>query len=236
MPAAIPTRRRAVWPGAGPRVLAWGAPRPQNLLMPQSTIKPMSSPSNPIPAVAPGFLSGQLLIAMPSMSDPRFARTVICICAHTADGAMGLVLNRPIVRPSFAELLAQLDIKPDPPIRIAPMCAGGPVDAGRGFMLHTTDWTGDGSLAVSESLALTASLDVLRVIASGAGPRACLLALGYAGWGPGQLEQEIQANAWLSVESDDTLIFDHDYDTKWRRALGRLKVDPLLLSDTAGHA
>jgi len=217
-------------------VLAWGATRPQNLLMPQSTIKQMSTPPDPSPAAAPGFLSGQLLIAMPSMSDPRFARSVICICAHTSDGAMGLVLNRPIVRPSFAELLTQLDIKPAPPIRVAPMCAGGPVDSARGFMLHTADWTGDGSLAVNDSLALTASLDVLRVIASGAGPRACLLALGYAGWGPGQLEQEIQANAWLSVEPDDTLIFDHDYDTKWRRALGRLKIDPLLLSDTAGHA
>lgn len=209
--------------------------------MPQSTIKQMSPPpdpipTDPIPTATPGFLAGQLLIAMPSMTDPRFARTVICICAHTSDGAMGLVLNRPILRPSFADLLTQLDIKPTPPVRAAPMCAGGPVDAARGFMLHTADWTGEGSLAVNNSLALTASLDVLRVVAGGAGPRACLLALGYAGWGPGQLDQEIQANAWLSVEPEDALIFDLDYDTKWRRALGRLKIDPLLLSDTAGHA
>jgi putative transcriptional regulator len=184
---------------------------------------------------AEGFFTGQLLIAMPAMSDPRFRQTIICICTHTAQGALGIVLNRPIVRPSFEELLGQLDITPVPPLRQVRMCAGGPVETSRGFMLHTLDWRDESSMPIGRSLALTASLDVLRVVAAGNGPRECILALGYAGWGPGQLDQEIQANAWLSVDWDDELGFDVDYDTKWRRALARLKVDPLLLSETAGH-
>ncbi|MGE0415482.1 MAG: YqgE/AlgH family protein [Acetobacteraceae bacterium] len=182
------------------------------------------------------FLTGQLLIAMPAMADPRFARTVIFMCAHTQDGAMGLVVNRPIVRPSFQDLLKQLQVEPIPPARQIRLCAGGPVENGRGFVLHTSDWTGDGSLRVDSSLALTASLDVLKVIAEGGGPRECVLALGYAGWGPGQLDQEMQENAWLSVPADETLLFDADHDTKWRRALAKLNIDPLLLSDVAGHA
>jgi putative transcriptional regulator len=182
------------------------------------------------------FLTGQLLIAMPAMADPRFAQSVIYVCAHTPEGAMGLVLNRPILRPSFDDLLVQLNIAPVPPVRQIRLCAGGPVENARGFVLHTTDWTGEGSLKVDDRMALTASLDVLKVIASGGGPRACLLALGYAGWGPGQLDQEIQQNAWLSVAADEMLLFDDDHDTKWRRALGKLHIDPLLLSDSAGHA
>ncbi len=170
------------------------------------------------------------------MVDPRFTRTVIFICAHTQDGAMGLVVNRPIVRPSFQDLLKQLQVEPVPPARQIRLCAGGPVENGRGFVLHTSDWTGEGSLQVDSSLALTASLDVLKVIAEGGGPRSCLLALGYAGWGPGQLDREMQENAWLSAPADETLLFDGDHDTKWRRALAKLNVDPLLLSDTAGHA
>lgn len=187
-------------------------------------------------AVAEGFLTGQLLVAMPAMADPRFAQSVIYVCAHTADGAMGLVVNRPIVKPSFDELLRQLEVAPVPPVRRIRLCAGGPVENGRGFVLHTVDWTGEGSLRVNDSLALTASLDVLKAIAEGGGPRAGLLALGYAGWGPGQLDNEIQQNAWLSVPADDTLVFDTGHDTKWRRAFAKLKVDPLLLSDVAGHA
>jgi putative transcriptional regulator len=182
------------------------------------------------------FLTGQLLIAMPTMGDPRFSQSVICVCAHTDDGAMGIMLNRPIVRPSFGDLLEQLDVKPNPPLRAVPMCAGGPVESARGFMLHTADWTDQATLQITDTIALTASLDVLRVVAAGQGPRHCVLALGYAGWGPGQLDQEIQANAWLSVELDEAILFDTDYDSKWRRALARLHVDPLLLSDTAGHA
>ncbi len=183
-----------------------------------------------------GFLTGQLLIAMPAMGDPRFSQSVIYVCAHTAEGAMGLVLNRPIVKPSFEELLQQLEVAPLPPARRIRLCAGGPVDNARGFVLHTSDWIGEGSLRVNETVALTASLDVLKVIAEGGGPREGILALGYAGWGPGQLDEEIQHNAWLSVSADETLVFDSDHDTKWRRALAKLKIDPLLLSDSAGHA
>ncbi|MDR3536536.1 MAG: YqgE/AlgH family protein [Acetobacteraceae bacterium] len=183
-----------------------------------------------------GFLTGQLLIAMPAMADPRFAQTIICICAHTPEGAMGIVLNRPLERPSFADLLRQLDIGPTPPRREIAMCAGGPVDIARGFMLHTPDWTDQGTLLVGETMALTASLDVLRAVAADRGPRACILALGYAGWAPGQLDQEIHANTWLSVDAEESLVFDSVHETKWRRAFDRLHVDPLLLSQTAGHA
>src|ERR1700761_6082637 len=126
------------------------------------------------------FLTGQLLIAMPAMADPRFAQSVIYLCAHTLEGAMGLVLNRPIVRPTFDDLLRQLQVAPVPPARQVHLCAGGPVENARGFVLHTADWTGDGSLKVTDALALTASLDVLKVIAEGGGPRECVLALGYA--------------------------------------------------------
>jgi putative transcriptional regulator len=182
------------------------------------------------------FLTGQLLIAMPAMADPRFAQSVIYVCAHTPEGAMGLVLNRPLQRPRFDDLLRQLEVAPLPPARRIRLCAGGPVDNARGFVLHTADWTGEGSLRVVDGLALTASLDVLKAIAEGGGPREGLLALGYAGWGPGQLDAEIQQNAWLSVPADETIVFDGDHDTKWRRALGKLHIDPLLLSGDAGHA
>ncbi|HEY5301064.1 MAG TPA: YqgE/AlgH family protein [Acetobacteraceae bacterium] len=173
---------------------------------------------------------------MPNLTDPRFAQSVIYVCAHTADHAMGLVINRPLAKPSFDDLLAQLEIAPTPPARRIRLCMGGPIDNARGFVLHTSDWTGEGSLRVDGELALTASLDVLKVIAEGGGPREGILALGYAGWGPGQLDAEIQQNAWLSVPADPGLVFGTDYDTKWRRALGLLHIDPLLLSDTAGHA
>src|SRR6185503_4189851 len=182
------------------------------------------------------FLTGHLLIAMPAMADPRFAQSVIYLCAHTAEGAMGLVLNRPLQRPSFDDLLRQLEVAPVPPARRIRLCQGGPMDNGRGFVLHTSDWTGEGSLRVNDGLALTASLDVLKAIAEGGGPREGFLALGYAGWGPGQLDAEMQQNAWLSVPADETIVFDGDHDTKWRRALGTLNIDPLLLSDAAGHA
>ena len=199
---------------------------------------PTFMPNADAPSVASpsGYLTGQLLIAMPSMTDPRFSQSVIYVCAHTAEGAMGLVLNRPIVKPTFDDLLKQLQVAPVPAVRQIKLCAGGPVENARGFVLHTNDWTGEGSLKVDESMALTASLDVLKVIAEGGGPRECVLALGYAGWGPGQLDQEFQQNAWLSVQPDESLMFDDGHDTKWRRALAKLHIDPLLLSDIAGHA
>lgn len=188
------------------------------------------------PVPTPGFLTGQLLIAMPAMADPRFAQSVIYVCAHTDEGAMGLVINRPLAQTSFDELLRQLDIAPVPPARRIHLHAGGPVENGRGFVLHTADWLGDGSLRVDESLALTASLDILKAIAEGGGPAQGLLALGYAGWGPGQLDQEMQQNAWLSAPAPLDLLFDRAHETKWRRALASLHIDPLLLSGVAGHA
>ena len=180
-------------------------------------------------------LTGQLLIAMPGLSEP-FDRSVIYMCAHTDEGAMGIVLNRPLKEPSFNDLLRQLDVEPTPPARQIRLCQGGPVDGARGFVLHTADWTGDGSLRVDEKVALTASLDVLKAIAGGGGPKEGILALGYANWGPGQLDTEIQANAWLSAPANLELVFDADHRTKWRRALATLKIDPLMLSGAAGHA
>jgi putative transcriptional regulator len=149
---------------------------------------------------------------------------------------MGIVVNRPLASPDFEDLLRQLGVDPLPPARTIRMCAGGPVDNARGFVLHTTDWTTEGSLQVDDRLALTASLDILKAIATGGGPKQGVLALGYAGWGPGQLDAEIQQNAWLSAPADLPVLFDADDDTKWRRALAALHVDPLLLSGIAGHA
>ena len=185
---------------------------------------------------AEGYLGGQLLIATPSMQDPRFAGSIICVCAHSEEGAMGLVLNRPMEGFDFDDLLKQLDLEPVPAQRSIRLHQGGPVEGGRGFVLHTNDWSSEGSLQVGGDLALTASVDILKAIASGGGPRLGLLALGYAGWGPGQLESEIEANAWLSVSPDEALLFGEAHDAKWRQAFAKLRVDPLLLSVAAGHA
>ena len=181
-------------------------------------------------------LTGQLLIAMPTLREPPFANSVILLCAHTDEGAMGIVLNQPLAQPSFDALLKQLDVAPVPPARQIQLCKGGPVDQGRGFVLHTSDWTCDGSLVVDNNLALTASLDVLQEIAAGGGPREGLLALGYASWGPGQLDREMAENVWLSVPNKLELLFDTEHETKWRRALAILRIDPLLLSGVAGRA
>ncbi|MCB8873832.1 YqgE/AlgH family protein [Acidisoma silvae] len=181
-------------------------------------------------------LAGQILIAMPSLADPNFNQTVILVCAHGEDGAMGLILNRSVEKPNFSGLMKQLDIQPNPPAREIRLCAGGPVENVRGFVLHTADWMAENSLAVDGGYGLTTSLDVLKAIAEGDGPRQGLLALGYAGWGPGQLEAELGDNAWLSVAADEGLIFDADNASRWRRAMGKLHIDPLLLSPTAGHA
>jgi len=198
--------------------------------LPRSQIGRMAKP------IDPHSLTGQLLIAMPAMEDPRFAQTVVYMCAHSAEGAMGIVLNRPLARPTFDELLNQLDLKPVPPARDIRLIEGGPVEQGRGFVLHSADWTSDASLRVDDTTALTASLDVLQAIAEGGGPSQGILALGYAGWGPGQLDGEMQQNAWLSVPAEKAIIFDDDDATKWKRALGVLKIDPLLLSGSAGRA
>jgi len=187
-------------------------------------------------AIGEGWLTGQLLVAMPSMQDPRFARSVICLCAHSDDGAMGIVLNKPLDGLSFDDLLRQLKLDPVPPQRRIRLTSGGPVENGRGFVLHTSDWETEGSLAVQPGLALTASVDILKAIAGGGGPRLGVLALGYAGWGPGQLEGEIQQNAWLSVPADEMLLFGAKPERLWTQALAKLHVDPALLSGVAGHA
>lgn len=181
-------------------------------------------------------LTGQILIAMPQMGDPRFSQSVIYICAHTPDGAMGIVVNRPLSKPDFATLLVQLDIEPQPPNRQITLCTGGPVDHNRGFVLHSTDWTTEGSLDVDENHMLTSSLDILKAIAEGGGPKLCLLALGYAGWDAGQLDEEILQNAWLNAPADAQILFDAAHETKWQRALAKLRVNPGMLSGVAGRA
>lgn len=183
-----------------------------------------------------GYLAGQLLVAMPGMQDPRFAKTVIYICAHNGEGAMGLVVNKVFDALSFPDLLEQLGIQPSRPVDSDRVYFGGPVETGRGFVLHTPDYVRDGTLMVTDGVALTATVDILRSIAAGDGPRRHLLALGYAGWGPGQLDSEIRANGWLNVAADDDLVFGPDLDAKWERAMAKIGIDPRMLSDLAGHA
>lgn len=182
------------------------------------------------------YLAGQLLIAMPGMRDERFSKTVIYMCAHTEEGAMGLVLNQVLDSLTFTELMTQLEIGEDKVAEEVPVHFGGPVEAGRGFVLHTSDYRQDATLDVDEGVALTATVDILRAIARGEGPRQSLLALGYAGWGPGQLDTEIRANGWLQAPGDSEIIFGTDMDTKWERAIFNIGVDPRMLSDEAGHA
>jgi putative transcriptional regulator len=190
------------------------------------------------------YLDGQMLIAMPGIGDPRFDRTVIFLCVHSPDGAMGLVVNREADQLSFPELLQKLDLLPQdqriklpPQVRAMKVQIGGPVESGRGFVLHTSDYHAeDSTLPIDDGLGLTATLDVLRAIAAGEGPRQALLALGYTGWGPGQLEQEIQHNGWLHCETDETLLFDTDLDAKYEFALRKLGIDPSMLSSESGHA
>ncbi len=182
------------------------------------------------------YLTGQLLIAMPNMADPRFARTVIYMCAHSDEGAMGLVINKPMPSITFRELLAQLEIPAGDGVNHLRVHLGGPVESGRGFVLHTADFVREGTMVVDGKVALTATIDILRSIAAGEGPQRHLLALGYAGWGPGQLDAEIQANGWLHAPSDEAILFDPDLSTKWERAIAKLGVVPAMLSGEAGHA
>ncbi|MFN7192298.1 MAG: YqgE/AlgH family protein [Rhodospirillales bacterium] len=184
----------------------------------------------------PTFFAGHLLVAMPSMSDSRFERSVIYMCAHNPDGAMGLVINRPFEQMSFPDLLEQLEIPSSPRTRQILLRSGGPVESGRGFVLHSDDYMHDGSMRVMPGIALTATIDILKALAIGDGPQRSLLALGCAGWSAGQLEGEIQRNGWLTVPTDADLVFDQGLDTLWQRAIGRLGVDLSRLSGEAGHA
>jgi putative transcriptional regulator len=191
-----------------------------------------------------GYLDGQLLVAMPVMEDERFARSVIYVCAHSSEGAMGIIVNRPAGSINFPELLVQLEIidKADQiklPENAESMrvLKGGPVETGRGFVLHSSDFfIKDATLPIDEGICLTATVDILKAIAKGAGPKHAILALGYAGWAPGQLENEIQENGWLHCAADSDLIFGGDVEEKYNRALHKIGIEPGMLSNEAGHA
>ena len=202
------------------------------------------SSSTFLETAGPSFLDGQLLVAMPSMPDSRFARAVIYMCAHSKDGAMGIVINQPARKITFTELLVQLDvINADEAIRLpaansaVAVVKGGPIETGRGFVLHSADYFVDNStMPINDGVSLTATVDVLRAIARGTGPHRAMLALGYANWGPGQLENELRNMGWLNIPADEALIFDGMLDTKYDRALAKLGIGPGMLSSEAGHA
>ena len=183
------------------------------------------------------FLEGKLLIALPGMPDPRFEKSVIFMCAHSGDGAMGIIINKAVEGLSFREMMDKLKIgvtaaTPDPPIHF-----GGPVQTGRGFVLHSGEFESqDSTMAVTDDISLTATLDILRAIANGTGPARSLFALGYAGWDGGQIEDEIRANGWVHCDADNAIIFDGALDGKWSRALKKLGIDMSGLSAHTGRA
>lgn len=181
-------------------------------------------------------LTGKILIAMPFLPDPRFTHAVIYVCGHDAQGAMGLIVNKGLPAVSFEELLAQMNVDVSAVTSKVPVHYGGPVEVGRGFVLHSSDYSAESTVLIENGFAMTATLDILRAIAVNEGPRDILLALGYVGWGAGQLEHEIQENGWLTIEADPALIFDHDLEGKWRQALATLGIDPAVLSFEIGHA
>ena len=181
-------------------------------------------------------LTGQLLVSMPQMGDPFFARSVVYLCAHNEEGAMGLIVNKTVESLSIDELYAQLKIETVPSGRPQAVHFGGPVAPGQGFVLHSADYREEGTLGIGAEFAMTATIDILRATGQGAGPRQSLVALGYAGWGPGQLDAEIQANGWLLVPADTTLVFDTEDDNKWQRALAKIGVSPEMLSGESGRA
>jgi putative transcriptional regulator len=185
-----------------------------------------------------GFLNGRLLIAMPTMGDPRFEKTVILLCHHTPETAMGIVINKAMPGMTFPRLMKQLNIEaPAGGAPHLPVHAGGPVQTSRGFVLHSGDYRrDDATLSVTASIGLTATMDVLKALNSGQGPSKAFFALGYAGWGAGQLEAELHENAWLIGEPDEAIVFGRDLDSKWALALARIGVDPGMMSDMTGHA
>ena len=183
-------------------------------------------------------LTGQLLISMPQMQDEFFSRSVVYLCAHSLeDGAMGLIINKPLASPTISELCAHLRIAPVTDSQsLQSLCFGGPVGTDRSFVLHSADYGDAGTLRIDDAFAMTASVEILRAMGEGAGPKNWLMTVGYAGWGPGQLEMEIGANGWLLVAPDMKLVFDLDRDGKWQRALAKLGVSPESLSANSGRA
>ncbi len=182
------------------------------------------------------YLTGKLLVAMPFMADNRFDHAVIYVCGHDEYGAIGLVINKPLNSLGFNDLLMQLDINVYQGSRTVQMQAGGPVEVSRGFVLHSTDYHSDSTVRVGENFCITATLDILRILAQGQGPRKFLLALGYTGWGSNQLEQEIHDNLWMVVEPSEEIVFNAALDFRWRASMASLGVDPLTLSLDSGHA
>ncbi|GBU20025.1 MULTISPECIES: YqgE/AlgH family protein [Methylobacterium] len=204
----------------------------------------MTAMSTSRPDEASGYLDGQFLLAMPGMTDARFARSLIYVCAHSADGAMGIIVNKAVTDLSMPDLLVQLDIAPEADaIRLRervghmPVLMGGPVEGKRGFVLHSDDFHIDQStLPIDDGICLTATVEILRAIASGEGPASAVLALGYAGWQAGQLESEILANGWLNCPADPELIFNPSLDAKYDRALRMNGIEPAMLSASSGRA
>jgi putative transcriptional regulator len=182
-------------------------------------------------------LGGQVLIAMPGMTDPRFRRSLVYLCAHTDEGAMGLIVNKHADDLKLKDLFEKLEIPVGEPIAATPVHFGGPVETGRGFVLHSADYdSGESTLQVDPQVSMTATVDILHAIAENRGPSRSIVALGYAGWSPGQLEEEMRANGWLACEPDEDLLFGDDEATKWDRALAKIGVDPAMLSSWGGHA
>ncbi len=183
-----------------------------------------------------GWLTGQILVAMPGMLDPRFEKTIIFMCSHGPDGAMGLVINRLYGDLNFPGLLTQFNLSLAPGIEDLPIYYGGPVEPVRGFVLHSSDYKKEGTTPITPTISMTATVEVLSALSQGKGPGQALLVLGYAGWAAGQLENEIQANGWLTVPADDALIFDVPAEDKWARAMATIGVVPTMLSTDVGHA
>lgn len=182
-------------------------------------------------------LTGKLLIAMPAMGDPRFEQSVVLICAHSEEGAMGLIVNKPTGEVELSDMLEQLSISHGPQSRQMGVSFGGPVETGRGFVLHSLDYVSVvNTLRVEGVFGLTATLDILEEMAKGQGPNRALVAIGYAGWGPGQLEAELAQNAWLTCDANMELVFDLPDQGKWDGALKSMGIDALMLSSDAGHA
>ncbi|MCL5778791.1 YqgE/AlgH family protein [Limibaculum sp. FT325] len=183
------------------------------------------------------FLDGQILIAMPSMSDPRFQRSLVYLCAHSDEGAMGLVVNREAGDLTLADLFGTLGIPLGAALRDVRVRQGGPVEPGRGFVLHSTDYeSAEATMHVNDSVSMTATLDILHAMGAGHGPRDAIVALGYAGWAPGQLEAELRQNGWLTCEADRELLFGDDQSRKWERALAKLGISASMLVSPGGSA
>lgn len=183
------------------------------------------------------YLSGKVLLAMPSMSDPRFERAVIFMCAHDDEGAMGLVINSTLPNISLEKMLDQIGIKSNINVPLThDVMSGGPVETSRGFLLHSNDFSVEDTIKINDALSVTGTLDALQIVADGEGPDQHLFILGYAGWSAGQLEQEIQQNAWLITDPDPDIIFSDNHTEKWMAAVGKMGFDPAMLSANAGRA